>query len=440
MTATPRPGRAGLREAHAHVYSLGESLRMTDLARCPDLGACLELVAHAAHKARSAPRAGAPALARLHGARVEAWPQPRWPTLAELDRAADGVPVVILSFDHHAALANSAALRAAGLTPGLAVPPNGVVCVDDSGNATGLLLEQAAFRAWESAPEPDETTRRETVAAALRHLAALGFTEVHDLHSQSWLAPLLADMDRSGELADIGIRDVWLYPNIADAARAAWKSPSIRLGGFKVFLDGTLNSRTAWMLHPYHDPAPGLSHGKPMMTMDELRAAMFTAGDAGVGLAVHAIGDAAVRATLDAWEQDYDPVWPRFQEGGMPSLRIEHCELIDPADIPRFADLGVVCSVQPCHLLADVEALTRYLPHRLDRVLPLRELIAAGCAPGELLWFGSDVPIVRADPADSIRAAVERRRESTPQSKAIAWGQRISDADAWRAFQARCEP
>ena len=119
--------------------------------------------------------------------------------------------------------------------------------------------------------------------------------------------------------------------------------------------------------------------------------------------------------------------------------RIEHCELIDAADVPRFAGLGVVCSVQPCHLLADIPVLTRQMGHRLDRVLPLRELIDSGCTPtgmdgAGLLWFGSDVPIVRADPGDSIRAAVDRRGEGMGQGEAIAWGQRITEAEAWAAF------
>jgi predicted amidohydrolase YtcJ len=93
-----------------------------------------------------------------------------------------------------------------------------------------------------------------------------------------------------------------------------------------------------------------------------------------------------------------------------------------------------VASVQPCHLLADVEALRRHLPHRLERVLPLRELIDSGCRPGELLWFGSDVPIVRPDPADSIRAAVRRSRDG--DEVAIAPEQAITDAEAWAAFRA----
>ena len=117
--------------------------------------------------------------------------------------------------------------------------------------------------------------------------------------------------------------------------------------------------------------------------------------------------------------------------------RIEHAELISPEDIPRFKQLGVIASVQPCHLLPDIEALRRALPDRLDRVLPIRELIESGMEPGVDLLFGSDVPIVRAEPRDSIRAAVDRRREGMGQSEAIGPGQAIDEATAWRCFRVR---
>jgi predicted amidohydrolase YtcJ len=118
-------------------------------------------------------------------------------------------------------------------------------------------------------------------------------------------------------------------------------------------------------------------------------------------------------------------------------LRIEHSELVDAADVPRFAALGVIASVQPCHLLTDIDVLRRQLPHRLDRVLPLRELIDAGCEPGRGLIFGSDAPIVRPHPEDSIQAAVHRRRAGMRPDEAVAFGQAISEAEAWACFGAK---
>jgi len=207
--------------------------------------------------------------------------------------------------------------------------------------------------------------------------------------------------------------------------RAAWESDLVVLGGAKVFVDGTLNSRTAWMLEPFADGRPDSPCGTPMMSRAEIDDAVRRCEAAGVPLAAHAIGDAAVRAVLDAIER----VGAR-----VPGYRIEHCELIDAADVPRFARLGVIASVQPCHLLYDIAALRRGLPHRLDRVLPLRELVDSGLEPGRGLIFGSDVPIVRADPADSIRGAVDRRGPDHAPERAVGESQALSASEAWACF------
>jgi predicted amidohydrolase YtcJ len=286
------------------------------------------------------------------------------------------------------------------------------------------------------------------VRDSLADLAKHGFVEVHEMLSPAWLGPMLAELDRAGELRTT----VWLYPpldSLEEVARGrlAWEGPHVRLAGGKVFADGTLNARTAWMLAPYADAMPGSPRGHEMMNVEQLRDAIRRCRSFGVGLAVHAIGDGAVRASLDAWEEEGTKA--QRHEGteagawasaanGLPAMRIEHCEMIDAVDVPRFAELGVVCSVQPCHLLYDIEALERGQPRRLDRVLPLRELIASGCRPGELLWFGSDVPIVRPNPEDSVRAAMDRRRiEGSPggtASRAIAPEQAITEEECWRAF------
>jgi predicted amidohydrolase YtcJ len=116
--------------------------------------------------------------------------------------------------------------------------------------------------------------------------------------------------------------------------------------------------------------------------------------------------------------------------------RIEHAEIIHPDDIPRFAQLGAIASIQPCHLLPDIETLNAGLADRFDRVLPLRSLIEAGCVPGEGLIFGSDVPIVRANHEDSILAAVHRGRADMPESEAIGLDQSLSNQESLACFAA----
>ncbi|QQS08157.1 MAG: amidohydrolase family protein [Phycisphaerales bacterium] len=404
-----------LREAHVHLPLLGRALMLPDFGDIESVDECLDRVREMAARASG--------WVLACGARVEGWSDRRWPTLDEFDSATGGVPACVMSFDYHAVLANTAAMRASGVDA--RAPEGGIVVRDADGRATGLLLEQAARAAWNAAPEPTPAERIEHVAAACAHLQALGFEEAHDLHAPLWLGPVLRRLHREGR---VGLR-VGVYVPHAELrvvvdARAMWEGPGLRLLGSKLFADGTLNSRTASVLHPYAEGMAGMERGVLLLSRAQLSAAMRECADLGVGLAVHAIGDRAVRAVLDARAAMEHEARPAH-------VRIEHAELIDAADVPRFGELGVLASVQPCHLLADIEALTRLVPDRMDRVMPWREMIDSGLRAGEGILFGSDAPIVRADPSDSIQAAVGRGR---PGGVRIAAGQAITEGEAWEAF------
>lgn len=424
-----RPAR--LREAHAHIYSHGQAMRSL---RLEGAGSAEDVLAKVAAKVEAMRTGDKQAWLIGGGARVEGWVKPAWPTLGELDRACPDRPCALWSFDSHALLANSRALEVAGITESSPDPANGRIVRDGAGKLTGLLLEQAALDLWGAMPEPGMDERRACVRAALDDLREHGFVEVHDMKSQAWLGPVLADLSDAGELP----ARVWLYaPHDRviefDSEADDWQREDVLLAGGKLFADGTLNSRTAWVLEGYADPLPGMPKGQAMYRTEEIAEAIRTCRELGLGLAVHAIGDGAVRAVLDAYEScDPDPA--DVDDVGMPTLRIEHAELIDRKDVPRFGQMGVVASVQPCHLLTDIEALRRSLPHRLDRVFPLRELIDAGCRPGELMWFGSDTPIVRPHPEDGLQAAVERRRKGMAEGEAIGLGQRLKAAELWRGY------
>lgn len=413
------PPPTGLTEGHCHLLQLGRSLTMADLSAATSREHMLDLLS--AH-ARTLPP---DAWLLAHAARPEAWPDPRWPDLADLDRVAGARPLCAWCFDYHAIAANTIALHRAGITPATTYE-HGRVVLDASGQPTGVLLEHAALALWHAVPEPTEPERPALVLAAARHLAELGYEEAHDMKAQPWLGQVLADFDRAG---DLPLR-VRLYALLEDldhlyATRRDWQTDRVTLSGGKIFTDGTLNSRTAWMLHPYAESPAGLSHGLPMMSPKDIETAVRRVDALNLPLAAHAIGDGAVRATLDAVER----ARPKAK-----GFRVEHAELIDETDVPRFAALGVTASLQPCHLLADIEALHRAVPARLDRVLPVRDLLDAGLRPGVDLLFGSDVPIVRADPGDSIQAAVHRRRANTPPEQAVSPQQSIDEPTAWACF------
>lgn len=404
-----------LRDAHLHLAELGEELSCIQLADCRSREECLERIAVAAGFASACG-----GWVRAVGARNESWPDPRWPAAQEVDEAAHGRPAIIESFDHHALVASAAALSAAGIDRDTPDPPRGLI-ERSAGEPTGLLLEAACQLVRRAMPAPTHDDLLAHLRAAVAELRRHGIVEAHDMLARPVVADALFELDSRGEL-DLTIL---LYAPREHFEELAMRfnrrrSPHIRLAGLKIFTDGTLNSRTALMLHDYAEPIPGLPRGKPIMSSDEIEESIRFADSRGYPVAAHAIGDAAVRACLDAIER----VRP-----GTPGQRIEHAQFIDEADIPRFARLGVIASMQPCHLLTDIEAIRRFTPHRAARAFPLRDLIdaarAAGRDPSELIYLGSDAPIVPPDPADNLQAAVHRRRANMPVNEAIALEQAI---------------
>jgi predicted amidohydrolase YtcJ len=360
------------------------------------------------------------------GARPDGWDDPKWPSRQELDHSCDGRPVIAWCFDYHAMVASSSALNNAKIDQASTFD-SGRVVLDDNDEPSGVLLEHAALAMWDAVPEPHDKARIGLVRDACLHLESLGFCQAHDLKAQPWLGAVLSDLHRSREVS-LSCR---LYPLIKDlratlAGQSQWNNDAVVLGGGKIFVDGTLNSRTAWMLEPFADGHPDYPCGTPMMSPDQIDRSITICQQHNLPIAAHAIGDGAVRAVFDSIERT---------GADHSGCRIEHAEVIDEVDIERFRKLGVIASIQPCHLLPDIEALTKAMPDRLHRVLPIRELIESGLTPGQDLIFGSDVPIVRADPQDSIQAAVHRRRVGMDQSQAINLDQAIDEETAWACFE-----
>lgn len=415
-----RTSAGRLRDAHLHLAAHGEELSGVALRDCASVGACLE---------RIAARAGEVGEAQwivARGARIEAWDERRYPSAGELDEAGGGRPVVVASFDHHAASASSAALRSAGLLEGGTVP-GGVVERDGAGRATGVVLEGAFKALLRAMPHPDEAQSREHVLAAQADLRSLGIVDVHDMMTSGADARLFIEMDRAGEI-DLDVLCYATGDHFDEVRRAlGGHEGRVRFGGMKLFMDGTLNSRTAHMLEAYADPMPEHPCGTPLMSRAEVDDVFRRAALEGFAVAAHAIGDAAVRTLLDAYEA----------AGGASAgfgLRIEHAQFVDEADVERFAAMGVVTSLQACHLLTDVEAIGRLVPHRAERSFPLRDLCeaasASGRSPADLVWLGSDTPVVPPDPRDNAQAAVHRRRAEAG-CPVVGGSQAIDEALAW---------
>jgi hypothetical protein len=427
----------------------GESLRTAQAGAC----ACVEDVLRVTSEARArAVREGRPWVL-VKGVRTEALRERRWPTRDELESACHDLPAMLLSFDHHACCANELAMRRSGLWDSRGNPTGGVIVRNDAGVPTGVLLERACMMVRESVPLPSERELRGQLRASLCALGQLGFTHVHDLLTPEWMGPLLATMHDAGELdvpgpdgnnVSMRVGLFALTPEVASQHRAChasdgWHRPGrVELLGGKVFVDGTLNARTAWMLEPYAHPHPSHPRGTPLMHTEQIATAIASCHELGLQLAAHAIGDCAVRAVLDGFERAL--LRGQAKAGG---VRVEHLEIVHEQDVPRFAKLRAIASVQPCHLLYDIEVLERELPHTLgkgpSRVLPLRDLLQSGLVPGRTLLFGSDVPIVRPDPGDSVLASVHRGRPSDssvhgPRSEPLLPEQALREDEAWQCF------
>ena len=426
---------SGLRDAHLHLIEHGKAVSAVQLADCRAIDEVLDRVRQA-HASLPPHTADSACWLDARGLRTEGLAERRYPTLAELDEASPNRPAVLKSFDYHALVANTPALLEAGIEASTPDPAAGVIVRDAEGTPTGVLLEAACWAMYNAQPADTTAQRTEQLRHAVADLRARGFVEAHDMKSTPQLAELLLEMDEKGELDGFTVT-MYALPDEFERVQKVLRfgmaqdtANPVRFGGMKLFIDGTLNSRTAWMLEPYADPIPAHPTGIPNFTAAQIESYMRRAHHERFDIAAHAIGDGAVRALLDA----YEAVEQQFGEEPGFTLRIEHAQFIDEADIPRFARAGkkrpVIASLQPCHLLTDMEAIERLTPHRAARCFPLQDLItgaaAAGRDPAEMIYLGSDSPIVPPDPADNLQAAVHRRRAGMDAERAIAPHQAIT--------------
>jgi len=415
------PPPTGWRDAHLHLAAHGESLEAVDLAGCASADEALERIAQRAEA--EADHASPGDWITAVRARAETWPGQRWPAHDQIHDAARGRPAIIRNLDIHSGAASTRVLELAGIDASTPDPPGGRIDRDEHGAPTGLLIEKAwrLIDAHLPTLTDDQLVRRVKLAAA--DLAARGFTEAHDMWTDLPLARAGRALERAGELPlRVGLAPLYAQMTKCLADPSFQSSSQVWTVGIKIFTDGALNSRTAHMLEPYADPDPAHPRGAAIMMTDEITRAVRDADTAGLPIIPHAIGDAAVRSVLDAIERAAPSV---------PGQRLEHAQFVDEADVPRFAALGVIASMQPCHLLTDIEPITRLLPHRAHRAFPVRDLVdsakAVGKDPADLIWFGSDAPVVPPSVEDNLQAAVQRKRKDTAP---VAPAQAITETEA----------
>jgi len=334
----------------------------------------------------------------------QAFARSELPTRRWIDPLTPETPVFVDRYDGHTALANSLALRLAGVTAATPDPPGGEIVRDAAGEPTGILKDAAMGMVSGVIPAPSREARLRTIRAGLAHAAALGVTSVQDMNPSYEDVAAYAELLERGELT-LRISTAPLETRWEDQARLglrrAFGSSWLRLGALKGFADGSLGSTTAYFFEPYADnPATRGLLSDEMHPIDGMCERLVKADAAGLQLCVHAIGDQAISIVLDLFEEVIRANGARDRR-----LRIEHAQHMARKDFARFARLGVIASVQPYHAIDDGRwAEARIGPERAKTTYAFRSFLAAGVR----LALGTDWPVAPLNPMETLYAAVTR--------------------------------
>ncbi len=386
----------GFNDAHVHLGGAGQTKLNVDLTGVKSLGEMLGKIETFAK--------ATPAGHWLVGGNWDhtLWAQKILPTRQDLDKVTGDHPAFLGRIDGHISIANTAALKTAGITGDTKPPQGGAIDLDANGLPTGILRESAQDLVDNVTPPPSHEERRKGDDLAIADALAHGVTSVQDFSDwQDFL--IYEELEKEGNLK-LRITE-WLpfkdpLPELIKMrAHHDLHDPMLHTGFLKGFMDGSLGSRTAAMKAPYADD-PG-NTGLPQYTQEQLNQMAVERARAGFQLGFHAIGDKAAAMALDAYAQRGVSRTARN--------RIEHAQVVDPADIPRFKQLGVIASMQPSHVLTDMNwAEARLGPQRAAYSYAWKMFLDAGV----LLAFGTDYPVEPVTPFRGLYAAVTRMNEA----------------------------
>mgnify|MGYP001814299366 CR=1 FL=1 len=410
----------GLIDAHAHVYGLGflkTSLDITGVSSVEQAASRIRVYAEEHPHARWI-------LGR--GWNQVLWPVKEFPTAAHIDAVVSDRPVWLRRIDGHAAWANSAAMKLAGIDNDTPDPVGGKILRDDNGHATGVFVDLAMDLIERHLPKPDKDDYRQALQSAVNTLVAEGVTGVHDAGVDLMNAEVYISMADNDEL------DMRIYAMTGGAGEVldaigkplhGYGNDRLEIAAVKLYADGALGSRGAAMIEPYSDDAE--NRGLVFWTQDELDRMVAKANGMGFQVGIHAIGDLGNRMALDAFDRG---------QNGKPSAlrnRVEHAQIIALEDIPRFAELGVIASMQPTHATSDMNmAEDRVGPDRVLGGYAWRRLLDSGA----VIASGSDFPVELCNPFHGLYAAVTRQgRDGEPEDGWYA-DQALTRAEALHSF------
>ena len=427
----------GLTDAHLHLAETALARLRVNVDGARSISTILERVQEASVAAPD------PA-AWIEGAGWDADLLERWPTAADLERAAPGRLVLLWAHDHHALLVSERAVAEAGIDDDRGDPDGGVIRRDGDGHATGVLHETAARLVAGRVPAPSGARVSAALGPLIRELVGLGLVAAHDPGGLAEQDDLRGPFEAYRGLAAAGELGMRVHPCLRPEQLGAAEAEGLRsgqplgpdpldrlrLGWLKTFADGSLGSRTAALLEPLESlpgepEPPNGGYGVWLVPPDELRVQAVRAAEIGITTQIHGIGDAAIRAALDALAPTV----------GRTALvpRVEHTQLVGEADIPRFAALGIAASMQPVHVRSDAEKARRLWGPRAEA---RGYALAALAATGALIPIGTDAPVEPVDPWPGIACAVTRSAPSWPAGTPPFGPE--NGLDLWRALRAAC--
>jgi len=410
----------GMIDGHGHVMGLGVQLLRLDLSETNSLDEALAKIrAYAAANPSKWIVGG--------GWNQERWKLGRFPTAAELDSAVGNRPVWLERVDGHAGWANSRAIAAGSVTAATKDPNGGRIERAAGGKPAGVFVDGAMDLVTKNIPAPTPREQNAAFLAAQDKLLSLGVTTAADMGTSvpDWLT-----YRRMGDLGQLKVRILSYASGVETALAVAGQGPTpwlyadrLRMGGIKLYDDGALGSRGAWLKADYAD-APG-NKGLPFLTDDQLLNSMTRGSMDGFQIAVHAIGDRANQQVLDAIE-----VLSETYKGDR-RWRIEHAQIVDPKDLPRFGKFGTIASMQPVHQTSDMHmAETRLGAARLDGAYAWRSMLQNGAK----LAFGSDFPVESPDPWAGWAASFTRQDASGQPFGGWRPQEAVTREQGWAAF------
>ncbi|UZK70639.1 amidohydrolase family protein [Sphingomonas sp. S1-29] len=411
----------GMIDAHGHVMGLGFQALALDLSETQSFDeAKAKIVAYAAANPDRPWITGG-------GWNQERWGLGRFPTAAELDALVPGKPVWLERVDGHAAWANSAAMKAAGITAKSESPSGGRIEKGANGQPSGVFIDAAMALVGKAVPAPSPRDRNAAFLEAQKILLRNGITATADMGTSldDWMT-----YRRMADLNFLRVRLMTYADSVDTAVRVGGSGPTpwlyadkLRMGGIKLYLDGALGSRGAWLKAPYADAAG--QTGLPFQTDTQLLNQMSRGAMDGFQLAIHAIGDRANGQVLDA----IDEMQTSYK--GDRRWRIEHAQIVDAADLPRFGRNGIIASMQPVHQTSDrTMAETRLGAERLGGAYAWRSMLRNNAR----IAFGSDYPVENPNPFVGWAAGFTRQGPDGQPFGGWRAEEALTREETWKAF------